>query len=57
MLWLPEQGQSHKNLVCLKDKTAIEKQYVLCQAVKHHPLNNNKEPSSDNIKDWDFIVC
>lgn len=60
MLWLPEQKQPHENLICLKDKnagTAVEEQYVLCHLVKLNPLKTNKEPFSDNIKDWDFIVC
>lgn len=49
-----------KTWFAFKDKnaeTAAEKQYALCHLMKHHPLYNNKEPFSDNIKDWGFIVC
>lgn len=59
MLWLPEQEQPYENLICFKNKnaeTAVEEQHALCHLLKHQS-NNNKEPFSDNIKDWDFIVC
>lgn len=59
MLWLPEQEQLYEKLIFPKNKnaeTAVEEQHALCHLLKHQS-NNNKEPFSGNIKDWDFTVC